>query len=117
VVSFFAGQGGQWDVRVQLCTDLDAMPVENASKAWDEAQSPYVTVARLTAAPQSAWDDARADQVDDGMAFSPWHGLEAHRPLGSIMRLRKQAYDMSAKFRARHNGHAVDEPRSFDPPG
>ncbi len=115
VVDFFAANGGEWELKVQLCTNIDDMPVENAAKAWDEAQSPYVTVARITAPPQSAWDEARIDQVDDGMAFSPWHGLEDHRPLGSIMRLRRAAYDMSSRFRAEHNGHVVEEPRSFDP--
>ncbi len=47
------------------------------------------------------------------MAFSPWHGLAAHRPLGSIMRMRRMAYEMSAKFRETNNAHRVEEPRSF----
>jgi hypothetical protein len=116
VVAFFAANGGEWELKVQLCTDLEDMPVENASKAWPEGKSPYVTVARITAPPQLAWDENRADAVDDGMAFSPWHGLAAHRPLGSIMRLRRAAYEMSSRFRADHNHHPVQEPRSFDPP-
>jgi hypothetical protein len=116
VVAFFAVNEGEWELKVQLCTDLDEMPVENASKVWPEERSPYVTVARITAPPQSAWDEARADQVDDRMAFSPWQGLAAHRPLGSIMRLRRAAYEMSSRFRAEHNHQVVQEPRSFDPP-
>ena len=43
----FAIMGGEWELRVQLCTDLDAMPVENAAKVWPEDQSPYVAVARF----------------------------------------------------------------------
>jgi hypothetical protein len=116
VVEYFSGLPGEWEVRVQLCTDLGDMPVENAAKAWPEDQSPYLAVARITAQPQLAWSDKAAEMVDDGMAFSPWHGLAAHRPLGSIMRLRKQAYDMSARFRSEHNATRVEEPRSFDPP-
>jgi hypothetical protein len=48
------------------------------------------------------------------MAFSPWHGLAAHRPLGSIMRMRKAAYEMSAEFRSTHNHCPMQEPRSLD---
>jgi hypothetical protein len=52
--------------------------------------------------------------VDDQTAFSPWHGIAAHRPLGSIMRVRKAAYEASAQFRARHNGHGIVEPVNSD---
>ncbi len=110
VVEFFAGSRGEWELRAQLCTDLDKMPVEDASVKWPEDESPYVTVARIVAEPQRAWTHERSTVVDDGMAFSPWHGLAAHRPLGSVMRARKPAYEMSKRFRAEHNGKPVEEP-------
>ena len=106
----FAIMGGEWELRVQLCTDLDAMPVENAAKVWPEDQSPYVAVARLRVEPQTAWSEARSAAIDDGMSFSPWHGLEAHRPLGSINRLRKMAYEASAKARADREHRPMKEP-------
>lgn len=114
VRDFFAMQGGEWEVRVQLCVDLEAMPIENASVKWPEDKSPYVTVARITVDPQDTWSDSRIRAVDEGMAFSPWNGLAAHRPLGSIMRARRQAYERSAEFRATRNGVAVGQPRSAD---
>jgi hypothetical protein len=107
-------QGGTWELRVQLCTDLDAMPVEDASVAWDEAESPYRTVARITAAPQLAWSPDRAKLVDDQMYFSPWHGLAAHQPLGSVNRTRRHAYEMSAEYRANFNGCPMHEPERLD---
>lgn len=103
-------QGGTWELRVQLDTDLDAMPVEDASVAWDEKASPYRTVGRITVPPQSTWTPDRAKVVDEQMFFSPWHGLAAHRPLGSVNRARRQAYEMSAEFRARFNGCPMHEP-------
>ena len=112
--SFMAETGGVWEVRVQLCTDLDKMPIEDASVPWPEDVSPYVTVARIGAPAQAAWSEARSEAVDDGLAFSPWHGLAAHRPLGGIMRARKPAYEMSAGFRAEHNGCPIHEPRGLD---
>lgn len=112
VVDFFRENGGEWEMRVQLCTDLETMPIEDASVRWPEKQSPYVAVARITVPPQVAWSDARSTAVDDGLAFNPWHGLAAHRPLGSIMRARKAVYETSARFRQQHNQHKVEEPRA-----
>lgn len=108
----FAGQGGTWALRVQLCTDLEAMPIEDASVEWPEDVSPWHTVATLTLPPQDSWPEARAEAMDDGLSFSPWHGLAAHRPIGSIMRVRKAAYQAAAAFRTGHNGVALAEPRS-----
>jgi hypothetical protein len=104
VVDFFRIHGGEWELRVQLCTDLKTMPVEDASVEWPQSLSPFIAVARITAPPQDVWrpDDVR--EMDRGMAFNVWRGLAAHRPLGSIMRVRKPAYAMSQRFRVEHNG-------------
>jgi hypothetical protein len=115
VVEFFKENGGVWEVRAQLCTDLEKMPIENAAIVWPEELSPYRRVAWITVKPQSAWTEARASAVDDGMSFSPWHGLAAHRPLGGIMRARKAAYEMGRMFRAEKNGSAIREPREMVP--
>jgi hypothetical protein len=104
VQEFFAARGAVWEMRVQLCTDLETMPVEDSSIPWPEDKSPYVPVGRITARPQDAWSDANVKAIDDGMSFSPWHGISAHQPLGSIMRARKVAYKMSAEFRGERNG-------------
>lgn len=114
IAAHFATRGGSWELRVQLATDIDKMPIEDASVVWPEALSPYLTVARIDVQPQTAWSEARARVVDDQMAFSPWHGLAAHRPLGGIMRSRKPAYEMSSQFRARHNGCPMHEPKDLD---
>lgn len=114
MVDFFETQTAQWELRVQLCTDLEVMPIEDSSVAWSEDLSPYIAVARITAKPQLAWSEARASAVDVNMSFSPWHGIVAHRPIGSIMRVRKMAYEMSAHFRAQRNGKEMLEPTNLD---
>lgn len=113
VVDFFRTHGGTWEVRAQLCTDLDEMPVEDASKVWPEKKSPYRAIARITVKPQTAWSAARSAAVDDGMSFSPWHGLADHRPLGSIMRVRKMAYEMGRRFRSEKGGRTIMEPKEL----
>lgn len=110
-VNFFHAHGGIWELRAQLCTDLQTMPVEDATVRWPEDKSPYLTVARVSVKSQEAWSDAKSHAFDDGLSFSPWHGLKAHRPLGSIMRLRKPAYTMSARFRFERNGCPMREPK------
>ena len=113
LVDFFAANGGQWAVKVQLCRDLESMPIEDASAEWTEDDSPYVTVATISVQAQAAWTEARATAVDDGMLFSPWRGLVAHQPLGGVMRSRKSVYEKSAEFRAARNGRPVEEPTSL----
>jgi hypothetical protein len=113
VVEFFRKNGGEWQVRAQLCTDLEHMPIENAAMVWPEEMSPYRPIARVTVEPQVGWSEARSLAVDDGMSFAPWHGLAAHRPLGGIMRVRKAVYEEARKFRAERNGRIIQEPRDM----
>ena len=79
------------------------MPVEDPTVKWDEEASPYIPVATLKVANQPAYSNERRVLVDDRMSFSPWHGLEAHRPLGNVMRARKQSYETSITARMTAN--------------
>jgi hypothetical protein len=114
VHDFFKTRGGVWDLRVQLCTNLATMPIEDASVVWPEEESPYVTVATIAVPPQDTWNEEKFQAIDAGLSFSPWHALAAHRPLGSVMRARKTAYEQSAKFRAAHDDVVITEPRSIE---
>jgi hypothetical protein len=111
VNAFFSTQTAEWELRAQLCTDLESMPIEDASKVWPEDRSPYIPVARLVFAPQPAWNEERRRIIDESMAFSPWHALAAHRPLGAVMRVRKMVYEVTSRLRAERNGRATQEPR------
>lgn len=110
VAQFFKSHSGEWDFKIQLCTDLETMPIEDASVVWPEHKSPYVTVARLKVEPQDSWSAEGVAAIDEGLLFSPWHGLAAHRPLGGIMRTRNTTYTSSAEFRSKHNGCPIHEP-------
>ena len=112
VADFFRASSAEWDLQVQLCTDLESMPIEDASKAWPEDKSPYMTVARISIPAQDSWSAGRVKTVDEAMAFSPWHALASHRPLGAMMRVRKTVYERAVRFRAEHNGTKIAEPRT-----
>ncbi len=111
-VGYMREHDATFEVRVQLCTDLDSMPVEDASVEWPEDASPYRTVAYLTLPRQEAFSPARKAFVDD-LSFCVSHSLEAHRPLGSIMRARLRAYPVMSRLRRRTNGAALREPASI----
>ncbi len=104
-------EGGVWELRVQLNTDLEAMPIEDPTKPWDEKASPFRTVATLEVPAQIAWQHGESDRLDDLLSFSIWHGVAAHRPLGGINRARNDTYRRSAEFRRGFNGCPMHEPR------
>ncbi len=107
-------QGGVWEFCVQLCTDLDAMPVEDPTVEWDQAVSPFVPVATLTVGPQQSWRHGISEAQEDLLSFSPWHGLAAHQPLGAINRARRPVYEMSARYRAEANGCPMHQVKQLE---
>lgn len=113
VTTYFRAHPAEYEVAVQLCTDLDDMPIENAHSEWDEDDSPYIPVARLLLPAQDAYSPARQAWVE-ALSFNPAHTLQAHRPLGGINRARLKAYGLMAAARRQHNGASVAEPRSID---
>lgn len=106
-------QGGTWNLCVQLCTDLDAMPVEDPTVAWDEEKSPFVPVATLEVVPQTSWDNRESPAREDRLAFNPWNGLAAHQPLGAVNRARRDTYPFSVDFRTGFNGCPIDHARGL----
>jgi hypothetical protein len=114
VVDYFAQSHGEWELCAQFCTDLASMPIEDASVVWPEDVSPFLPVARIVIPVQVAWNEAREAAIDDGLSFNPWHGLDAHRPLGSIMRARNVVYRAMAMSRFQQNGKTFGEPASLE---
>lgn len=85
--------------------------MEDPSVLWPEEISPFEKVAVLRAAAQPGWTEERVAEINEQLRFSPWTGLQAHRPLGAINRARGPAYAMSSRFRERANGCPIHEPR------
>ena len=101
----------EFDLQVQLCTDLERMPVQDVTVEWLEALSPFVTVAKVRLPAQ---DISGSDNLDrmDAMSFNPWRVTAEHAPLGEIQRVRKEAYRRSSIARHRLNHQERREPRS-----
>ncbi len=114
LVDWFRTREAVFELRVQLCTDLDQMPVENASVVWPESESAYRTVASITLPAQDAYGAARQAFFDERMSFQPAHSLAAHRPLGSLMRARLATYQALSDYRHGRTGEAQVEPDGID---
>ncbi|HET8962112.1 catalase family protein [Nocardioides sp.] len=102
-----------FDLQVQLCTDLDRMPVEDLTVEWPESLSPYVTVARLRIPQQDISGPENLDKMD-ALSFTPWRVTAEHAPLGSLMKARKDVYRHSSLLRHALNHQKRVEPISAD---
>lgn len=107
VRDYHSAHAARYELRVQLCIDPESMPVEDASVEWDEEVSPYRAVATIEVPPQETFSPARRVYAEDVMSWRPWYGLVAHRPLGSINRVRRRAYEVLGAWR--HDVNATDE--------
>ena len=101
-----------FDLQVQLCTDLDAMPVNDATVEWPEKLSPFVTVGRVHL-PRQDISGPENFEKGDALAFNQWRVTADHRPLGEIMDVRR-IYTASAKVRRTLNHQPQTEPTSAD---
>ncbi|MFD6025660.1 catalase family protein [Streptomyces griseoluteus] len=102
-----------FDIQVQLCTDLERMPVEDLTVEWSEKLSPPVTVAKLRLPQQDISSPENLEKMD-ALSFTPWRVTAEHAPLGNIMRARKEVYRHSSIARHKLNQQPRKEPRSVE---
>ncbi|MEP9394679.1 catalase family protein [Gordonia sp. VNQ95] len=110
VIDFFANHSADYRLEVQLCTNIDTMPIEDATAHWNQVESPYIPVATIHYPVQDPYTPERRAFGDDVLSYNSWNGLAAHRPLGSINRLKKRVYEASSNFR-----HQVNNAPRFEP--
>lgn len=71
--------------------------IENASSKWEDE---FFSVAKITIPRPQPEVDSEANKAHcEKLAFTPWHSLVEHQPIGSINRLRKDVYAASARHR------------------
>jgi hypothetical protein len=112
VIDELGARSFDFDLQVQLCTDLKAMPINDTTIEWPEALSPYVTVARVHLPRQDVSGQENNEQVD-AISFNQFRVTEEHRPLGEIMDVRR-IYSKSAKVRRTINHQPQTEPTSVE---
>ena len=88
-----------FEVQVRPASSINPdLDVEDATLPWPESPE-HQHVATLTI-PLQEFDSTELKERCERLIFTPWHCLEAHRPLGGINRLRRAVYEASAKFRS-----------------
>jgi hypothetical protein len=102
----------EFEIGVQLCTDLVHMPVEDVTVRWSETLSPFVTVAKLRLPQQDIGGQDNIAKMD-ATSMTPWRVTEEHRPLGNIMRTRKEVYRQSSILRHQVNHQVRKEPKNL----
>ena len=87
-----------WSLRAQPYVDETTTPIEDTRVLWT---GPWLELATLTL-PQQNVESPRGREIDQlvsQLSFDPWHAIDAHRPLGAIMRARSVAYGASVVAR------------------
>lgn len=90
-------------LQIQLQDATRYMPIEDTSVRWKESDAPFQTVAHIRV-PAQDFDTPEQNLMCDNLSFNPWHGIEAHRPIGGINRLRKAVYEAVSAYRLERNG-------------
>ncbi len=100
-----------FDFCAQLQTQPSRMPIEDPRIEWRESQSTFIPVARITI-PRQSFDAPERVAFCENISFTPWHGLDAHRPLGGINRVRRSVYEAISRLRHDLNGTPRSEPQA-----
>jgi hypothetical protein len=91
-----------FDFGVEIQTNTNTQPIEDPTVNWSEQEDArhewlgIITIPRQDVDPNSA--------LAENLAFSPWHTIEEHRPLGAINRARLPVYRDMSKLRHELNG-------------
>jgi hypothetical protein len=103
-IAYFDGNDAVFELRAQLWADAETQPIEDTSVDWPTRVSEYRTIATIRLPRQAAYGPDRVRYFDEVMTFRLAHALEAHRPLGGVMRARMQVYRALSDFRHRETG-------------
>jgi catalase len=107
-----AERDAMFDFMVQRRARPDAMPIEDPTIEWSESDSPFVPVARITI-PKQTFDTREQMAFCESLSFTPWHCVDAHRPLGGLNRLRRVIYEAISRLRHELNHATRKEPVDF----
>lgn len=85
-------------VKMQLQTDPQHQFIEDTSVEWYERDSLFTTVGFVRIPKMNLEDPSLGSKqaLCNNLAFTPWHALPQHRPLGNFQRARLKVYNALA---------------------
>ena len=101
-----------FDKNLQTVITATKKYIENSVKSEGLKLSPFVTVARVRLPQQDISGDDNLEQMD-ATSMTAWRCREEHRPLGNIMRARKEVYRQSSLLRHKLNHQIRREPKNL----
>lgn len=102
-----------FDFLIQIQTNENEMPTNDASITWNIKKSKIVKVATLKI-PIQIFATKERYKLAENLSFSPGHSLIEHRPIGDINEARVKIYEEMSKFRHSGNSEALYEPSNKD---
>jgi hypothetical protein len=113
-----------FDFLVQVQTDPQRMPVDDATKRWSSSWWPwsrwsgFVKVATVHLEHRQLEPATIADRMRFGeqLSFTPWHTLMDHEPAGSISCARRIIYEAISSLRHDTNHRLRREPHVCESP-
>lgn len=102
-----------FDLLVQRQVHPVTTPVEDPTVEWEELTSPPIHVAKIRI-PAQRFDSEDQRAFGENLSFTPWHGLQAHRPLGGVNRARRVIYEAMAARRRSLNQAPRREPTAAE---
>ncbi len=79
------------------------MSVEDSITRWSEEEAPFQAVAKLTIH-QQTFDTPEQNRLCENESYNPWQALPAHKPLGTVSRIRRVVYEAIRDLRHEMNG-------------
>ncbi|WP_444944165.1 LodA/GoxA family CTQ-dependent oxidase [Microbulbifer sp. ZKSA006] len=109
-----ANEAMTFEFCIQLRTNPETMPLDEATVEWPVSESPFVPVADIVFPKQ---DINRRGQAAYGenLSMNIWRVTKEHKPQGSIADVRKVVYAASADTRRNANGVPDGEPITAKP--
>ncbi|RED49171.1 hypothetical protein [Aestuariispira insulae] len=98
-----ADKGWQFEFGIHLHRDPESHPIEDATVHWDPEGTAFIPLARIVIDAHDQTAVAQSMSRAEQLAFSPWNGLVAHRPLGHVNRARRDVYLEMARRRLEAN--------------
>ncbi|HTJ44657.1 MAG TPA: hypothetical protein VL463_21275 [Kofleriaceae bacterium] len=105
-----ASGDARFALEVQRRND-ESLSIEDARQRWPENSAPFEQVAEVVI-PQQTFATPEQLAFGNRLSFSPWHGHLAHRPLGSLNRVRRLVYPASSTLR-----HSLNATPPLEPTG
>lgn len=96
---------------IQLRTNPDTMPLDEATVLWPESESEFIPVAEVHFPQQDILARGQAN-YGENLSMNIWRVTEEHQPQGSIAEVRRNVYAASAEQRRNANGVPNGEPAS-----